>query len=90
MLQRIKLLDIFIVLHSSLINLSNSEVAKRQLDPKSPVSDDHQINFYCVLYAWTVPVLIMCLSDAEAEGPIFWPLDAKSQLIGKDPDTGKD
>ena len=32
----------------------------------------------------------MCLSDAEAEGPIFWPLDAKSQLIGKDPDTGKD
>ena len=29
-------------------------------------------------------------TDAEAEAPIFWPLDAKSQLIGKDPDAGKD
>ena len=26
----------------------------------------------------------------EAEVPILWPPDAKSQLIGKDPDTGKD
>ena len=28
--------------------------------------------------------------DAEGEAPILWPPDAKSQLIGKDPDTGKD
>ena len=27
---------------------------------------------------------------AEAETPILWPLDAKSQLTGKDPDAGKD
>ena len=27
--------------------------------------------------------------DAEAEAPILWPLDAKSRLTGKDPDTGK-
>ena len=27
--------------------------------------------------------------DAEAEAPILWPLDAKSRLIGKDPDAGK-
>ena len=26
---------------------------------------------------------------AEAEAPIFWPPDEKSQLIGKDPDAGK-
>ena len=26
----------------------------------------------------------------EAEAPILWPPDAKSQLIGKDPDAGKD
>ena len=26
----------------------------------------------------------------EAEVPILWPPDAKSQLIGKDPDAGKD
>ena len=29
-------------------------------------------------------------SDAEAETPILWPLDAKNWLIGKDPDAGKD
>ena len=28
--------------------------------------------------------------DAEAEAPILWPPDAKSRLIGKDPDAGKD
>ena len=26
----------------------------------------------------------------DAEAPILCPLDAKSQLIGKDPDAGKD
>ena len=30
------------------------------------------------------------LIDAEAEAPILWPPDAKSQLIQKDPDAGKD
>ena len=30
------------------------------------------------------------MPDAEAEAPILWPPDAKSQLIGKDPDAGKD
>ena len=29
-------------------------------------------------------------TDAEAEAPILWPSDAKSQLIGKDPDVRKD
>ena len=29
-------------------------------------------------------------TDAETEAPILWPPDAKSLLIGKDPDTGKD
>ena len=29
-------------------------------------------------------------TDAEAETPILWPPDAKSWLIGKDPDPGKD
>ena len=28
--------------------------------------------------------------DAEAEAPKLWPPDANSQLIGKDPDAGKD
>ena len=29
-------------------------------------------------------------TDAEAETPICWPSDVKSQLTGKDPDAGKD
>ena len=29
-------------------------------------------------------------TDAEAETPILWPPDAKSWLIWKDPDAGKD
>ena len=29
-------------------------------------------------------------TDAEAEAPIIWPPEAKSWLIGKDPDAGKD
>ena len=29
-------------------------------------------------------------TDAEVEAPILWSSDAKSQLVGKDPDAGKD
>ena len=29
-------------------------------------------------------------TDAEAETPILWPPHVKNQLIGKDPDAGKD
>ena len=29
-------------------------------------------------------------ADAEAETPILWPPLAKSRLIGKDPDAGRD
>ena len=28
--------------------------------------------------------------DVEAEAPILWPPDAKNELIGKDPNAGKD
>ena len=36
------------------------------------------------------PWKFMERTDAEAEVPILWPLDAKSQLIRKDSDAGKD
>ena len=29
-------------------------------------------------------------TEVEAEAPFLWPSDAKSWLIGKDPDAGKD
>ena len=36
------------------------------------------------------PCIFIGRTDAEAEAPIFWPPDVKSQLTGKDPDAGKD
>ena len=36
------------------------------------------------------PWIFIVRIDAEAEAPILWPPDAKSQLIGKDHDAGKD
>ena len=36
------------------------------------------------------PWIFIGKTDAEAEAPILWLPDMKSQLIGKDPDSGKD
>ena len=36
------------------------------------------------------PWIFIERTDAEAEAPILWPPDVKSQLTGKDPDAGKD
>ena len=36
------------------------------------------------------PWIFMVRTDAEAEAQILWPPVAKSRLIGKDPDAGKD
>ena len=36
------------------------------------------------------PWIFIGRTDVEAEAPIVWPPDAKSQLIGKDPDAGED
>ena len=39
---------------------------------------------------WNQPWIFTGRTDAKAEAPILWPPDTKSQLIGKDPDAGKD
>ena len=36
------------------------------------------------------PLVFIGRTDAKAETPKLWPTDAKGQLIGKDPDAGKD
>ena len=36
------------------------------------------------------PRIFIGRADAEVEALLLWPLDAKSQLIGKDPDSEKD
>ena len=33
--------------------------------------------------------MVIGRTDAEAEAPILWPPDVKSQLNGKSPDAGK-
>ena len=37
---------------------------------------------------WNQPCIFIGMTDAEA--PVLWPHDVKSQHIGKDPDAGKD
>ena len=37
-----------------------------------------------------LPWMFSGRAAAEAETPILWPPDEKSQLIGKGPDAGKD
>ena len=36
------------------------------------------------------PWIFIGKTDAEAKAPVLWPPDAKSWLIGKDPDAGED
>ena len=47
-----------------------------EIKPVNPEGDQHWI--------------FIGRTDAEAEAPVLWPPDAKSWLIGKDTDTGKD
>ena len=37
----------------------------------------------------TLNIQFIGKTDARAEAPILWPPDAKSQLIGKEPNAGK-
>ena len=39
---------------------------------------------------WNQSLKFIGRTDVEAETPIFWPPDAESWLIWKDPDAGKD
>ena len=39
---------------------------------------------------WNQSWILIGRTDDEAEAPILWPPDAKSWLIWKDPDAGKD
>ena len=53
-----------------------SPLDSKEIKPINPKGNQHWI--------------IIGKTDAEAEASIFWPCDANNQLIGKDPDAGKD
>ena len=36
------------------------------------------------------PWILIGRTETEVEAPVLWPPDARSQLVGKDPDAGKD
>ena len=36
------------------------------------------------------PCIFIGRTDAEANVPVVWQSDARNQIIGKDPDAGKD
>ena len=36
------------------------------------------------------PLIFIGRTETEAGAPILWPSDAKSRLMGKNPDAGKD
>ena len=64
-------------------------------------TEDDGFKLWCLRRLWRVPWTARSSdqsilkelnpgTDAEAEAPILWPPDAKSQLTGKDPDAGKE
>ena len=59
-----------------LLNCGESPLDCKEIQPVHPKRDQ----------SW----VLIGRTDVKAETPIFWPLDAKSWLIGKDPHAGKD
>ena len=53
-----------------------SHLASKEIKPVNPKGNQ--------------PWIFMRRTEAQAETPILWPSDVKSQLIGKDLDAGKD
>ena len=54
----------------------NHETYSREIKPVNPKENQ--------------PWIFIGKTDAETEASILWPPDVNSQLIGKDPDAGKD
>ena len=50
----------------------------------------HHISKTSILHGYISEYSEYIYINEGSEAPILWPLDVKSQLIGKDPDAGKD
>ena len=57
---------------------------------KTPESPLNSREIQPVHPKWSQSWIFTGRTDTEVEAPIFWPHDAKSLLIGKDPDAEKD
>ena len=67
--------------YKSLLTVALEKTLESPLDCKEIKSVNPKVN---------QPWIFTGRTDAEAEAPILRPPDAKSRLIGKDPDAGKD
>ena len=76
----------------SLTNLY-SVLKSRDMTLPTQVYKVKAMAFPVVMYrceSWTIKKAECRRTDAEAEAPVLWPSYVKSQLIGKDPEAGKD
>ena len=72
--------------------LDESERGERKswLKTQHSKNEGHDMDFKPVSPKGNQSWIFIGRTDAEAEAPILWPPDVKSQLTGKDPDSGKD
>ena len=63
---------------------------KTCLSSKTSFSDLKEIKAFLCVYEPQESWMFIGRTDGEAETPILWPADAKTWLLGKDPDAGKD
>ena len=75
-LQNLYLLGLLLLIYLLLLITLESPLDCTEIKPVNPKGNQ----------SW----IFIGRTDAEAEAPILWPSDAKSQLIGKDPDAGQD
>ena len=76
-------LAVFSCCHVTLFALLSSFPKSNGLDHRSPVQ-------LTMMHGKLKVRQPQGLTQADAEAPTLWPPDAKSRLIGKDPDAGKD
>ena len=50
----------------------------------------HHISHSVNMSIWSQSKCLLATARTDAEAPILWSPDVKSQLVGKDPDAGKD
>ena len=67
--------EVVMFLNSGVGEDSENPLNCKEIKPVSPKGDQ--------------PWVFIRKTDAEAEAPILWSLDAKNWLIGKEPDAGK-
>ena len=76
--------------YMSLISLSTIHVSIYPAPNYSNFTISYIKKYLSTLSFWVSVTDVFISADAEAEVSILWPPDETNQLIGKDPDAGKD